>query len=264
MILTCPSCSTRYFVNDASMAPEGQAVRCAACGAVWTAKPEIEAELDEPVIAAPEVEDDPEPADAPADPLAVVDDGTIAPPPPIPTAPSRGAMVLASWGALCGAVIGLIAAAAMFREDVVSVWPKTASVYGVFGVTPGETALVLNADSVTARRIVEDGQEILEVRAEAYNPKRKPQPAPLLRVRLKSADGDVVMERLVDPDADMVAADGAAVFTLRLADPPPEAADLEASFADIGGHAAAPKAPVAGQLATEAGETEAYPADAPA
>src|ERR1700694_4785803 len=45
MILTCPECATGYFVDDAKIRPEGRSVRCASCGARWTAFPEKPLEL---------------------------------------------------------------------------------------------------------------------------------------------------------------------------------------------------------------------------
>src|SRR5262249_47524481 len=35
MILTCPSCATRYQVDEAKFPPQGRQVRCAKCGHVW-------------------------------------------------------------------------------------------------------------------------------------------------------------------------------------------------------------------------------------
>src|ERR1700722_14875245 len=40
MILTCPECATGYFVEDEQIRAAGRTVRCAACGARWTAPPE--------------------------------------------------------------------------------------------------------------------------------------------------------------------------------------------------------------------------------
>ncbi|MEX0838167.1 MAG: MJ0042-type zinc finger domain-containing protein [Parvibaculum sp.] len=45
MIITCPSCSTRYPVEASSFAPAGRKVRCAKCGQSWHQAPP--ADLDE-------------------------------------------------------------------------------------------------------------------------------------------------------------------------------------------------------------------------
>jgi len=39
MILTCPSCTTRYLVDPAQLAPRGRTVRCAKCGETWHQDP---------------------------------------------------------------------------------------------------------------------------------------------------------------------------------------------------------------------------------
>ncbi|MEL6213290.1 MAG: zinc-ribbon domain-containing protein, partial [Pseudomonadota bacterium] len=35
MIITCPRCSTRYDIEEASLGGEGRSVRCADCEASW-------------------------------------------------------------------------------------------------------------------------------------------------------------------------------------------------------------------------------------
>lgn len=42
MIITCPSCSTRYPVDAASFTPSGRKVRCAKCGNSWHQNPIVE------------------------------------------------------------------------------------------------------------------------------------------------------------------------------------------------------------------------------
>ncbi|MBI1260546.1 MAG: hypothetical protein GC184_02360 [Rhizobiales bacterium] len=42
MIITCPSCSARYPVDEASFPPSGRKVRCAKCGNSWHQKPVVE------------------------------------------------------------------------------------------------------------------------------------------------------------------------------------------------------------------------------
>src|ERR1051326_6726942 len=58
MILTCPSCGTRYQTAEAQFKPPGRNVRCAKCRHVWfQATPELDVPIEpEPVIspAAPE------------------------------------------------------------------------------------------------------------------------------------------------------------------------------------------------------------------
>ena len=54
MILTCPKCATRYFVDDGQFADGPRAVECDQCGALWTASteasPEPAAEPDPEII----------------------------------------------------------------------------------------------------------------------------------------------------------------------------------------------------------------------
>ncbi|NWG92281.1 MAG: zinc-ribbon domain-containing protein, partial [Parvularculaceae bacterium] len=35
MIITCPSCATRYDVDDDRFSPDGRSVRCAECNESW-------------------------------------------------------------------------------------------------------------------------------------------------------------------------------------------------------------------------------------
>lgn len=44
MILSCPACSTRYYLDPALLGGAGRRVRCTACGEVWLQEPERQQE----------------------------------------------------------------------------------------------------------------------------------------------------------------------------------------------------------------------------
>ena len=76
MILTCPSCATRYNVKAGAIPPEGRTVRCAACGNKWHAEPDD----------APDVEATEMPPRAPETPSEPVDASVTPVDPPVPPA----------------------------------------------------------------------------------------------------------------------------------------------------------------------------------
>src|SRR5690606_17469788 len=57
MILSCPSCATRYVLDPARLRPSGRTVRCARCAHTWHAEaPAVslaESEARQPVITNP-------------------------------------------------------------------------------------------------------------------------------------------------------------------------------------------------------------------
>lgn len=67
MIITCPSCATRYSLDDSKIPDDGRQVRCVQCSHVWHQDPaepedllsldEAEASVSEPEV--PQLEDDP-------------------------------------------------------------------------------------------------------------------------------------------------------------------------------------------------------------
>ena len=55
MILTCPSCDTKYVVKDGAIPPAGRRVRCAACKNAWHQDPEpVDNTHDDVMAASPE------------------------------------------------------------------------------------------------------------------------------------------------------------------------------------------------------------------
>ncbi|MGH6971378.1 MAG: MJ0042-type zinc finger domain-containing protein [Caulobacteraceae bacterium] len=125
MILTCPECATGYFVQDGQIGPGGRAVRCAACGARWTAFPDAPLDLVPPDEgAAADKDADRPPADAPAaaDDLPRAFRGRAEEEKRLKRAAAAGV----AWAGAAVVVAALLAAAVLMRESVVRAWPRTA------------------------------------------------------------------------------------------------------------------------------------------
>ncbi len=62
MILTCPNCATRFFVERESVGPAGRRVKCSACATEWVAYRADDGEGEPAHAAAPESASSPEPS----------------------------------------------------------------------------------------------------------------------------------------------------------------------------------------------------------
>src|SRR5262249_17976340 len=140
MILTCPSCGTRYSVDGSKFPPQGRTVRCAKCGHSWhqaaEAEPEPEIVPDTaPVAPPPEAAPGPASGSAP-DPVR----GRAAASPPRAYAPAAAVeqpraplgpklAVVAGWIGLIVVVLLIGASAVRYRQDIAVIWPQSAGVY---------------------------------------------------------------------------------------------------------------------------------------
>ncbi len=219
MILTCPRCATRYFVDENAVASDGRLVRCASCAHVWRAEPAPVAHSQAG-----------EPADT-ADPLAIADVEPVA---PVRVAGPPG-MDSASW-ARAGLVAAALAAAGVsgawaLRMPVVAAWPRAASVYALFGATA--TASGLAFEDVQARRAPDD--DVLHVSARVRNLTGRARPAPMVRVQVRDPSGAVVFQAYAALDAAEVAARSVAPLEVDLPGAPAGADAVELTFEPTGG-----------------------------
>lgn len=220
MILTCPSCATRYFVDDTAVRPSGRKVRCVACGHVWKAKPEApKLDLESLGLTG-------------ADPLAMTDTPVkrFDPEAAKEALRRRWRRALALGVGAPGVAVGaMLVSAWFFRSEVVAAWPQAASAYAMVGIRATATGLVFEN--------VEAGPSaagLLQVSARVRNVTERPRPAPLVRVRVRNTDGDVAMQTFAALPASQLGPDETVLFTVDLPGAPADMERVELTFEPIG------------------------------
>ena len=231
MILTCPECATRYFVDGAKLGPGGRTVRCVGCGARWHALPgdeEVPQEAAESRTFAPAA---PEPAPAPEPALVSAGD-------PLPKAfrqatetkrRMRKAVVAgAVWGGLGVFALALLASAAIFRVEVVRLWPRTAGAYAKVGLTVNPTGLA--PEGVQATPGLQNGHLAVVVSGAIRNVETHPREAAALRVSLLDAHGHPLKDMVLPPTPGHIEPGQARAFKATFIDPPAAGVNVQVEF----------------------------------
>lgn len=244
MILTCSSCSTRYYADDAAIGPAGRTVRCAACGFSWFAEPQLE--LRTHAVAAAGAEQRPEPpAKEPLTRERVERMRRATETPgPAPSAAAkfraqqaermrrertRAAVVV--WGATGAALAASATGMVAFRQDVAELWPRSASAFAALGLDVNVYGLEFY--DLAVERDFDGATPVLTVSGEVRNIGRDDKLVPPVRLSLRDTRSHEIFE-VVNAITDQPIAAGAAVpFQIRVENPPTDAVDLEATFANF-------------------------------
>lgn len=249
MILTCPSCDTRYSVDGTKFPSQGRTVRCAKCGHSWhqdPEAPELEPALTaEPSIAAmapaaaPASVPDaavPEPVAPAAVPESVTPTRAYAPPPepPAPRVPMASRLaVAAGWAGLIAVVLLIGVSAVRYRQDIAVIWPQSAGVYSSLGLKVSASGIDFR--EVAYKRESEDGQTVLAVSGKIVNGGSRQLPVPqTVRVTLSDASNHELYHWTFKPTATVLAPGQTIAFSTRLSSPPAAARHLEVRFAKDG------------------------------
>ena len=241
MILTCPSCSTRYQADSARFVAPGRNVRCAKCGHVWfQTAPEREPEP-EPVlepVEAPLLPDPVQSDPAPATPTIL--QGVVKParqkaPPRSTTRRSAKDGLLAdaiAWAALILLSVTIGWAAVQYRQTIVELWPGVALLYEVVGLPVDAEGIALI--DVAYQHEVEDGQPVLSVTGKVVNVSDRELPVPVIRVMLSDEAQHEIYHWMFDAGVQSLKPGAESPFVTRLSSPPPEARSLNIRFAEAG------------------------------
>jgi len=256
MILTCPSCSTRYFADDASIGPGGRSVRCASCSHTWFCQGQLlldQTAPDDLLPAAQKFDRAPLTRDQ-VERMRLAASGLGA----SPVAKLRQQQadkdrrdrVRVAIGAWTGAGVALAASAAaaiVFREDVATMWPNAAGAYAAVGLDVNVYGLEFS--DLDIDRAYEGPTPVLSVRGSVRNIGSERTAPPPLRLALRDAKGEEIYAWVVKVETPGIAPGGAAPFVATLDNPPSQAVDLEVTFASAKEAAAAHPAPHAAPAA---------------
>lgn len=227
MILTCPSCATRYQADEAKFPPQGRQVRCAKCGHIW--------HQPGPAAPEPELTVQPEPARA-AEP-AVSRTRAFAPAvretPSEPVATGAMLAVAAGWVGLIAVILAIGYSAVRYRQEISMIWPQSAGVYSSLGLKV--SAQGIDFAHVDYRRENEDGQIVLAVTGNIINSGNRELPVPQsVRVTLSDASNHELYHWSFTPNVQTLKPGQSSPFLTRLSSPPVAARHLEVRFAPNG------------------------------
>ncbi len=138
----------------------------------------------------------------------------------------------AVWAGMGAVVALLLIAGAVFRVDVVRVWPRTASAYAAVGLPVNRVGLTI--EDVHAQPALQDGKPALVVSGVLRNIRAKTVTAPPLSIALLDKAGKRVMTRTAAPGDPTVPAGQTRSFAISVVNPPTSASDLEVTFVSTG------------------------------
>ena len=250
MILTCPSCDTRYSVDPASLIPDGRTVRCANCAHTWTERPPGDMPKtveDEP--GPPEPEPEPEPQltpqlegdDGVGDDFEVpsIEDVTVEAAlnlaAPVTRAPKKriGMGAVIGWSSIAAVLALVIGGGWFFRDGVMEAWPPSSKLYELVGLSSGPIyALALL--NVTPSQVVEGDMVVILITGAITNITDELQAVPRMRGALLNADAVEIFTWTFDPPAVELSAGEILDFNTRVPNPPEEARGVMVTFVDEG------------------------------
>ncbi|AYV46943.1 hypothetical protein CFHF_08510 [Caulobacter flavus] len=251
MILTCPECASRYFVDDAKVGSAGRVVRCASCGARWTARNEEAADEDlfdapPPAAAASGPANDAAAASASIDPLHALEDE---PEPPVSALPGEELPKVFRaradaerrlkeakttgivWASMAAFVVLVLLGAWVFNLNIGKLLPSTAGAYAMVGKPINTVGLIVEESSLRAQPSMQDGRAALTVTGVIRNITEKPVSAPPLRIALLNKGQKRVAGQLAAAADPIIPPGQTRHFSVTLLDPPSSAQILEVGFA---------------------------------
>ena len=214
MILNCPSCSTRYLIDPMVLTTRGRQVRCARCGESWYQPP-------------PEDMPKPLPPQIPAEPLP-----RHANLPAIRQPARRSAAP--AWIVLILAFAGLGAGGYFARDSIIEAWPKTAYLYEIFDLDPGEPWEGLELRNVQTSNTMDGDLSVIVVTGQVVNTSDHDIDVPELKARILDRDLQELVSWTIVTEQAQLAPGETTTFEGRSSERPKDADSLVVVFEGAG------------------------------
>lgn len=207
MILTCPSCGTQYFADEANLAQRDHMVRCAACGHSWKVG----------AAAADDNVENPQIAHAAMREKLQARRGEV-----------NRRVALTSWLATASIFVLILFGMGVWRNDVVRVWPESASFYRLVGLDVNRFGVAFT--SYDQARTFDGTTPILQVWGEVENVTDRTITPPLVLIRMRNDQQEVVGTITAEIEPTNLEGRARGAFRTTLRNPPIESFKLELSY----------------------------------
>lgn len=258
MIITCPSCQTRYRVQTDALSAAGRQVQCATCATTWVATPSFpqpversedpdpdadeldfradadtlfsdadEALLDAAFVAQSVEETAPEPLSRPPAPRPRASEGALGRKRTDALARRRNAVIrklpMARFRRAARVMLALFVflslfGAVWFRTEIVRQYPELNALYSVVGL--GANVVGLDIGDLNTLRTTRDGNPVIVVNAKISNSTNRLAYVPNVLVSLLGADRQVIYEWSVTPSVRSILPGDVLSIDTQLTSPP--------------------------------------------
>ena len=225
MIINCTSCSTRFLVDAAAIGRKGRQVRCARCQHDWFQSPadDLPRPAEPHQGAAGKAPDQPPPRPTPLRKGANL--------PVIPRAKNQLTNRLA-WGALIAVIAAVPLTLISLQSQITVAWPAAARLYTALGMADEIQAMKL-AD-VSFAQSFQDGIPVLTVKGAILNEGAADAMPPAVMMTLRDSKGASLRSWVHRLPQTIIAANGRVEFETSHRNPPPDASNLDVTFAPAG------------------------------
>jgi hypothetical protein len=135
------------------------------------------------------------------------------------------------WGATGAALAASATGMVAFRQDVAEMWPRSASAFAALGLDVNVYGLEFY--DLAVERDFDGATPILVVSGEVRNIGRDDKLVPPVRISLRDTRSQEIFELVNMISEEPIAAGAAVPFQIRVENPPSDAVDLEATFANF-------------------------------